>query len=337
MSNEAEFTKAKTMVEQVHMGVVKYLENKRGIFKIDQVEKCPVERPVIIAWEQRNTTLLPEDLKNFFMTTNGFHLSWSVKMENGPVPVGRMHINGIGQLIRLNPPSETVSHIAPSLNDLDLDSDDESDGPSKPKFSGGFRMFELDSCDNYGRVCLVYREAKENSGELKSEVWFLDRALGWHYLADTFRDYFRLMVMHLGLPYWQYAFTDIGVPPQAKVGDKAEFTDIGVPPQAKQWFHMYAPTRLEIDTNTPRDLQGISSTGVGSRVAFDAARVLKGKNDRKKGSGTSSTNPSPNPHNVNQNRSTKKPPVSSARSSGSSGSKPLSSSSSSQSLVKSSR
>ena len=44
----------------------------------------------------------------------------------GPLPVGRLHINGIGQLVRLNPPSDTVSYIAPSLNDLDIDSDDES-------------------------------------------------------------------------------------------------------------------------------------------------------------------------------------------------------------------
>ena len=43
----------------------------------------------------------------------------------GPVPVGRLHVHGIGQLVRLNPPSDSVSHIAPSLSDLDLDSDDE--------------------------------------------------------------------------------------------------------------------------------------------------------------------------------------------------------------------
>lgn len=57
-------------------------ETKPGIFKVDYVEKRPIERPVIISWEQRNTTLLPEDLKNFFMTSNGFHLEWSVKMES---------------------------------------------------------------------------------------------------------------------------------------------------------------------------------------------------------------------------------------------------------------
>ncbi|KAK7484590.1 hypothetical protein BaRGS_00024222 [Batillaria attramentaria] len=290
MSHEAEYNKAKAMVEHLNMGIISHLENKLGVFKVDPVEKRPVERPVLIAWEQRNTTLLPEDLKNFYMTSNGYHLSWSVKMENGPLPLGRLHVNGIGQLARLNQPPETVSHVAPSLNDLDLDSDDETDGPSKPKFTGGFRMFELDPCDGYGKVCLVYREQRQGTGssEMTSEVWFLDRALCWHYLAATFTDYFRLMFMHLGLPHWQYAFTDIGIPPQAK-----------------QWFHLYAPTRQEIDTSTPREAQGISSSGIGSRIAFDPTKVFKGKNDRKSAS--------------------------------SSGTKSLSTSSSSQSLVKSSR
>ena len=72
------------------------------------------------------------------------------------------------------------------------------------------------------KLCSIWKECIYFacvSGELTSEVWFLDRAMGWHYLADSFTDYFRLMVMHLGLPHWQYAFTDIGIPPQAKVGN----------------------------------------------------------------------------------------------------------------------
>lgn len=297
-------------------------EAKPGIFKVDSVEKRPAERPMIIAWEQRNTTLLPEDLKNFFMTSNGFQMSWSVKLDTGPLPVGRLHVNGIGQLVRLNPPSETVSHVAPSLTDLDFDSDEETDFSGKPKFSGGFRMFELDPCENIGKVCLVYREPTSTSGELKSEIWFLDRALGWHYLADTFSDYFRIMIMHLGIPYWQYAFTDYGIPPQSK-----------------QWFYLYAPTRLEIDTNTPPDYQGMSSSGAGSKITFDAAKVFRGKNDKKKIPPAASGNPSPNQQNVLKGNpaNNRKPPVSSARSVGSSGSKPLATSLSSQSLAKSSR
>lgn len=51
-----------------------------------------------------------------------------------------------------------------------------------------------------------------------TEIWFLDRALYWHFLTKTFTAYYRLLITHLGLPQWQYAFTSYGVSPQAKVG-----------------------------------------------------------------------------------------------------------------------
>lgn len=50
-----------------------------------------------------------------------------------------------------------------------------------------------------------------------TEIWFLDRALYWHFLTDTFTAYYRLLITHLGLPQWQYAFTSYGISPQAKV------------------------------------------------------------------------------------------------------------------------
>lgn len=51
----------------------------------------------------------------------------------------------------------------------------------------------------------------------QSEIWFLDRSLCWHFLTATFTSYYRLMITHLGLPEWQYAFTPYGPSPQAKV------------------------------------------------------------------------------------------------------------------------
>jgi len=48
-------------------------------------------------------------------------------------------------------------------------------------------------------------------------IWLVDRALQWHHLADSFLYYYRMALVHLGLPEWQYTFTDIGVSPQAKV------------------------------------------------------------------------------------------------------------------------
>ena len=82
----------------------------------------------------------------------------------------------------------------------------------------------------------------------KSEIWFIDRSLRWFPLADGFVDYYRLAVMHLGLPQWQYRFTDVGLSPQTMVsllrGGGGEvgghlglpqwqyrFTDVGLSPQ----------------------------------------------------------------------------------------------------------
>ncbi|CAN0403148.1 unnamed protein product, partial [Ectocarpus sp. 13 AM-2016] len=35
----------------------------------------------------------------------------------------------------------------------------------------------------------------------------------WHFLADGFTSYFRMMVLHLGVLGWQQAFTPVGLSP----------------------------------------------------------------------------------------------------------------------------
>lgn len=44
-------------------------------------------------------------------------------------------------------------------------------------------------------------------------IWFLDRSLHFHRLAFSFTDYYRLLLLHCGLPFWQYKYTDFGIPP----------------------------------------------------------------------------------------------------------------------------
>lgn len=124
--------------------------------------------------------------------------------------------------------------------------------PAAPHFDSRSRIFELDSCGGNGKVCLVYKNctpgalfayclrnlrcdknilpSKNSFPSLsycschfpgvvaqKSEIWFLDRSLCWHFLTTTFTSYYRLMISHLGLPEWQYLFTPYGPSPQAKV------------------------------------------------------------------------------------------------------------------------
>ena len=100
----------------------------------------------------------------------------------------------------------------------------------KPQFTSRWKMFELDAIEGQGRICLVFPPKPDppSMGEshisihldltpTMPQVWFLDRAYEWHFLAPNFTTYFRMMIYHLGLPQWQLLFTPIGPTPWAKV------------------------------------------------------------------------------------------------------------------------
>ncbi|KAM4706722.1 tubulin polyglutamylase complex subunit 2 [Discoglossus pictus] len=212
--------------EKMTLGISKILESSPGITEVKFEEKPPAERHVIISWEQKHSCTLPEDLKNFYLMTDGFQMTWNVKLDDNPVQLGSMVINGISSLVRLGGASTFALPNAPTLADLDSDTDEEGvDGhPEKPHFDSRNVIFELDPCNGNGKVCLIYKTSKKGVTMMGPEIWFLDRALYWHFLAHNFTSYYRLMICHLGLPQWQYAFTSYGLSPQAK-----------------QWFNMYKP------------------------------------------------------------------------------------------------
>lgn len=60
------------------------------------------------------------------------------------------------------------------------------------------------------------------------QVWFQDTSCAWSFIACGFSDFLRLTILHVGLPRWQYAYTDVGLDPVAR-----------------QWFRLLAPSRLD--------------------------------------------------------------------------------------------
>jgi tubulin polyglutamylase complex subunit 2 len=88
-----------------------------------------------------------------------------------------------------------------------------------PHFDESSRNFELDNCNGYGKVCLVYRNSKPGimCSDQSAEIWFLDRSFQWHFLTSSFKNYYRLLIAHLGLPQWQTLFTEDGLPPFLEV------------------------------------------------------------------------------------------------------------------------
>ncbi|XP_043541478.1 tubulin polyglutamylase complex subunit 2 isoform X4 [Chiloscyllium plagiosum] len=214
-------------VYKTHLPILlTFLESRPGVTEVRYVEKEPAERHTIISWEQKNCCLLPEDLRNFYQMTDGFLMTWSIKFDGNNMQLGTMVINSISTLCRLGTTSVYSLPNSPTLDDLENDTDDEGkeEDLEKPQFNSKYRIFELDCCNGNGKVCLVYKSVQSGVVSSHAEIWFLDRALYWHFLSDTFTAYYRLMLVHLGLPQWQYALTKYGISPQAK-----------------QWFNMYKP------------------------------------------------------------------------------------------------
>lgn len=48
-------------------------------------------------------------------------------------------------------------------------------------------------------------------------MWLATREGAWGWLADSFTHYFRMALVHLGLPGWQAAFANMPLIPWAEV------------------------------------------------------------------------------------------------------------------------
>ena len=138
---------------------------------------------------------------------------------------------------------------------------------SSPKFNEKSRIFELDYVDRLrGRVCLVYKNTRsETPAGANAEIWFLDRSLSWHFLAPNFTTFFRLMVLHLGLPEWHFLLSRVAISNKAR-----------------QWFNFFAPTRLVLSENRDDNNENPNSIFETQMFStkFDANKVFKSKSVR---------------------------------------------------------
>eukprot|EP00794_Sanderia_malayensis_P009848 gene9848-10858_t len=260
--------KMRDVLERITLGVIKVLEHQVGITDVKMLDRKPAEPDVIFKWEQKNMCKLPAEIKNFYLTTDGLMIHWSVTCQGKVMPLGRMEVNPIASLTNITSSRSTNIDTGPGLADID-DIDDECDskGRAKPHFDQRNRIFELDNCAGNGKVCLVYKEVKAGFTVCQPEIWFLDRALQWFHLSDNFINYFRMLMIHLGLPCWQYLFTDSGPSPETK-----------------RWFNLYAPERLteRLQENENTDFDIVQNK-------LDSQRVFKSKSEKKKVTPTEST------------------------------------------------
>ena len=174
--------------------MISFLERHAGITDVQYFERPPCAARDIENWERAHyPCVLPEDFKSFLRLSDGLLLKWSIKQNELTQPLGCMQVNDVANLS----PCPRGS-FAPGEGVFEPD---ERAG-EKPECVAAF---ELDSTALDGRLALLY-----TAGALtKPQIWFQDLSATWFFIADTFTDYFRLMMMHLGVPRWHYAFTRV--------------------------------------------------------------------------------------------------------------------------------
>lgn len=235
MSNKLDLITSDLFNDQVTLGLLSVLEHTSGVRNLVVKQNLPCDVAKISLWEQRNACFLPDDIKAFYSSCDGFKLTWSYKVEGitsktvfnsmaASLPIGNITINSLSDLVQLcNTNSDSVNiNVMHDLQMLDRLSEN-----NMPKFTENSKIFELDSSVDVGQICLVYlddqkaiestaivaNQSDHNSDEdnSRSSIWLLDTTYCWHFLAPNFSNYFRKALVHMGLPHWQLKFTDMGL------------------------------------------------------------------------------------------------------------------------------
>ena len=87
--------------EHLTLGIVRALGKVPHIQDVVLAEHQPSDNIAITSWEQRYSTLLPHELKDFYLATDGFRLTWNHNYAGEVQALGNMTINRIGDLKRV--------------------------------------------------------------------------------------------------------------------------------------------------------------------------------------------------------------------------------------------
>ncbi|XP_027053046.1 tubulin polyglutamylase complex subunit 2-like [Pocillopora damicornis] len=77
----SEQSRVRELFDSVTLGVVRSLEKKPGVLDFRLLDRRQAEKHIIFTWDLKNMCILPEDLRSFFLTTNGLLIQWIIKFD----------------------------------------------------------------------------------------------------------------------------------------------------------------------------------------------------------------------------------------------------------------
>ncbi|XP_071050454.1 tubulin polyglutamylase complex subunit 2-like [Onthophagus taurus] len=186
------------------LGLPKILDNHKhsGIKKKHLVRFEPATVEEIAIWESTNQLILPLDLKNFYLSSNGFLYQWICSYGHQKLLVmGKITIY---PLHKLNELKNFQLWINPEI--------EITDNTHELRLGMTSKVFEMCNVEDDYKICLVYVYP-----EASPSIWLFSKSNQFFYLAKNFTEYFRMCIVHLGIPHWQLAYTTIGLPEWVKI------------------------------------------------------------------------------------------------------------------------
>ena len=218
-------------MERYTFAVVEYLREHPGVRDVRFSRGQGVTEARLREWELLNSSSLPDDLRGFLSTTNGFQVTWCVDVGNGDVEIGNMSINRIDLITAVpldaSPPDDpwagSGKHGVPEMAN-------EVDGVASIVKTKHAPIFPTAAFDVGGIAGTTTRVALVFLRDGTHQVWFQDPSGKWHIVACSFSEYFQKLHAALGLPNWQL-----------------RSTPTGMDPESHRWWSWMAPENLVLD------------------------------------------------------------------------------------------
>ena len=186
-------------------------------------------------WENKlSPVAFPNDVKLFYSQSDGLILRYSLSSAHFPHQLFSLKIYSLSQVYVVKVPRrqfrDNAYHnmILDDYSGLVFDENSNSFGATTKVALFCTTVSESDIREDSKSATLDTNNT--DVFQQTFQVWFRDNSDEWHFLTSSFMDYFRLMLVHLGVPNWQFAYTIHGLPPLSKY-----------------WLSVLSPERLKID------------------------------------------------------------------------------------------
>ena len=266
--------------------LVRFLEGHPAVAGVTMEERAGAEEERIAGWEAGaarrgwlggldrpggRAQRLPRDFRDALRVNDGLQVTWDASVDGGATvqrAFGCIRYNALAELAPLDVhagwPSDDIPPRGGGIGGV------EEATVGLPNEGHGCTALCIDSRCPAGNVALVWGPEggcegggggpsslpSPSSSSCYRGVWLQDLEGRWHILAETFTDYMRLQVVHLGLPSWQLAFTDVGLTSETEI-----------------WFRFLSPERLELDNQYSRRNKSIG-LGFGKGAPAAAAPTV---------------------------------------------------------------